>query len=38
MNGTDLQLAVDDAERLVVAVAAGEIDVPDPAKALAPDP
>jgi death on curing protein len=34
MNGTDLQLAVDDGERLVVAVAAGEVDVPDLVKAL----
>ncbi|HEY6744112.1 MAG TPA: hypothetical protein VI357_00200 [Mycobacteriales bacterium] len=33
--GTDLRLPVDDAERLVVGVAAGEIDVPDLAKALA---
>jgi death on curing protein len=35
LNGADLRLSVDDAERLVVAVAAGEIDVPDLAKALA---
>jgi death on curing protein len=35
LNGTDLRLPVDDAERLVVGVAAGEIDVPDLAKALA---
>lgn len=35
LNGTDLQLPVDDAERLVVGVAAGEIDVPDLAKFLA---
>ena len=38
MNGTDLRLAVDDAERLVVGVAAGELDVPDLVKALAVDP
>jgi death-on-curing protein len=37
MNGTDLRLPVDDAERLVVGVAAGEVDVSDPAKALALD-
>jgi death-on-curing protein len=37
MNGTDLQLSVDDAERLVVGVAAGEVDVPDLVKALALD-
>jgi death-on-curing protein len=36
LNGADLNLPVDDAERLVVAVAAGGIDVPDLAKALAP--
>ncbi len=35
LNGSDLRLPVDDAERLVVGVAAGEIDVPDLAKALA---
>jgi death on curing protein len=35
LNGTDLQLPVDDAERLVVGVAAGDIDVPDLAKLLA---
>lgn len=34
LNGTDLRLSVDDAERLVVGVAAGEIDVPDLAKLL----
>lgn len=38
MNGTDLRLAVDDAERLVVGVAAGELDAPDLVKALAVDP
>ena len=37
MNGTDLRLPVDDAERLVVAVAAGGIGVPDFVKALALD-
>ena len=35
LNGTDLRLPVDDAERLVIGVAAGDIDVPDLAKALA---
>lgn len=35
LNGSDLRMPVDDAERLVVGVAAGEIDVPDLAKALA---
>ena len=34
LNGTDLRLPVDDAERLVIGVAAGDIDVPDLAKAL----
>lgn len=34
LNGTDLWLSVDDAERLVVGVAAGQTDVPDLAKAL----
>jgi death-on-curing protein len=29
MNGRDLRMPVDDAEALVVAVAAGEVDVPD---------
>ena len=29
MNGRDLRLPVDDAEALVVAVAAGEVDVPE---------
>jgi death-on-curing protein len=37
INGTDLRLPVDDAERLVVGVAAGEVDVPDLVKALALD-
>ena len=37
LNGTDLRLPVDDAERLVVGVAAGEVDVPDLVKALALD-
>lgn len=35
LNGRDLRIPVDDAERLVLAVAAGEVDVPDLAKALA---
>jgi death-on-curing protein len=35
LNGGDLRIPVDDAERLVVGVAAGEVDVPDLAKALA---
>ncbi|HST63706.1 MAG TPA: Fic family protein [Mycobacteriales bacterium] len=35
LNGSDIRLPVDDAEQLVVGVAAGEIDVPDLAKALA---
>ena len=35
LDGTDLRMPVDDAERLVVGVAAGQIDVPDLAKALA---
>jgi death-on-curing protein len=34
LNGRDLDLGVDEAERLVVAVAAGEIDVPVLAEAL----
>jgi death-on-curing protein len=34
LNGTDLRMPVDDAEQLVLGVAAGEIDVPDLAKAL----
>ena len=37
LNGTDLRLPVDDAERLVVGVAAGEVDVPDRVTALALD-
>jgi death on curing protein len=37
LNGSDVQLPVDDAERLVVGVAAGEVDVADLAKALALD-
>jgi death on curing protein len=37
LNGADLVLPVDDAERLVVGVAAGEVDAPDLAKALALD-
>jgi death-on-curing protein len=35
LNGTDVRLPVDDAERLVVGVAAGDVDVPDLAKLLA---
>jgi death-on-curing protein len=35
MNGTDLRLQAEDAERLVVGVAAGEVDVPELVKALA---
>ncbi|GAA4310228.1 type II toxin-antitoxin system death-on-curing family toxin [Klenkia terrae] len=35
LNGVDLLLEVDDAEALVVAVAAGEIDVPDIARVVA---
>lgn len=35
LDGTDLRMPVDDAERLVVGVAAGGFDVPDLAKALA---
>jgi death on curing protein len=35
LNGQDLRIPVDDAERLVVGVAAGAVDVPDLAKALA---
>jgi death-on-curing protein len=35
LNGGDLRIPVDDAERLVVGVAAGEVDVPDLAKILA---
>jgi death on curing protein len=34
LNGTDLHLDVDEAERLVLGVAAGEIDVPELAKVL----
>jgi death-on-curing protein len=34
LNGTDLRLPVDDAERMVVGVAAGDLDVPDLAKLL----
>lgn len=35
LNGFDLQLEVDDAEALVVAIAAGEIEVPDIARVVA---
>lgn len=35
LDGRDLRIPVDDAERLVLAGAAGELDVPDLAKALA---
>ena len=34
MNGSDLRMPVDDAERLVVGVAAGDIDVPELAKSF----
>ncbi len=35
LNGRDLAFTVDDAERMVVAVAAGELDVPELAERLA---
>ena len=35
LNGADVRLPVDEAEQLVLAVAAGHLDVPDLAKALA---
>jgi death-on-curing protein len=34
LNGRDLRLGVDEAEQLVVAVAAGSVDVPDLAEVL----